>query len=248
MMKAGKAGMCMAGNMYKSLFFLLMLAAGAVSAASPSGWYINNYKGPVQKNWVPEPADAVAALGFGMIELTQYPNQQPTEKQKQAAAKLVRDSIRSAKKHGWFDQKKAFADGYELMFEDETHYINKAFVMDDQVLNPERPEFLMYYPTDKGMLLIGIMYGVVARGPQIGGPLTLWHYHLGHTSCYENGVFPMASPNEKNECAKGIPLIKSPEMLHVWFFNHPDGRFATRMGLNAAEMQQAIREIEQLKQ
>ncbi len=231
----------------KQFLFLLFFLAWMNSALSEDlPWYVNHYNGPVKKIWVAETQDNINSLGFGMFELSQFPDLRATPEQQKNADELVTNSIQNALRRGWFDQKNAFADGFELMFDDETHYINKTYIMDSEVLNPERPEFLMYYSTKKGPVLMGIMYGAFERGPQVGGPLTLWHYHLGRVSCYENGRFPLSDLDANGKCGKGVPLGKSPEMLHVWFFKHPDGPFATRMTLNQEEMDVAIKQIEKI--
>ena len=36
-------------------------------------------------------------------------------------------------------------------------------------------------------------------------------------------------PNLAGECARGLPRVRSPEMLHVWLIEHPEGPFSTRM-------------------
>ena len=75
-----------------------------------------------------------------------------------------------------------------------------------------------------------------ARGPQVGGPSTVWHYHIfPMVRCFHEGV-PKAFPQTDGTCHKGIPTNRSPEMLHVWFVDRPEGVFATPMALSAAEI------------
>ena len=50
------------------------------------------------------------------------------------------------------------ADGFIGLFQDRRHYAKWEFVNDDVVLDPERPEFLMYYASPDGMQLIGFMF------------------------------------------------------------------------------------------
>ena len=104
-----------------------------------------------------------------------------------------------------------------------SHYINRAYLTDGALLDPERPEGLVYLHGDNGeRLLIGSLYiAQPGHGPDIGGPLTDWHTH-------------------DNLCAGGpgllpkLPLIGCPpgsvpiaaEMMHVWLFDHPAGPFA----------------------
>lgn len=41
----------------------------------------------------------------------------------------------------------------------------------------------------------------------------------------------IGAPGEDGACAHGFPNHRTPEMLHVWLLDHPQGRFATRMEL-----------------
>ena len=117
--------------------------------------------------------------------------------------------------------------------------MNYDFVFDDRFLDPDHPEFLMYYDVPGGKQLVGYMYMVPLgqEGLQIGGPLTRWHYHLWATpSCILNGRVSVGRP-VTGKCAEGQPSQKSPEMLHVWLVDHPDGRFASKMSLPRSLMQ-----------
>jgi hypothetical protein len=58
------------------------------------------------------------------------------------------------------------------MPDDDRHFMSEEFLLDDRILDPERPEFLMYYATPEGMALTGLMFYVRSVGdwgPQIGG-------------------------------------------------------------------------------
>jgi len=37
-------------------------------------------------------------------------------------------------------------------------------------------------------------------------------------------------------------------MLHVWFFDHPDGRFATRMRLSEEQLKTGIKQVLDLQE
>ena len=79
-------------------------------------------------------------------EVSQYPpGAQPTPEQQEAADRLIERCERAVQKHGWEDFQKALADGFKLLPNDRRHYYNEEYVFDDRVLDPERPEFLMYY-------------------------------------------------------------------------------------------------------
>lgn len=196
--------------------------------AEPLPWYIRSFMD--DEGWKPEAGYYFP--DFGMYELTQFPDKEATPEQKRRADELIEKTFAAVKAKGWLNKEQALRDGYKNMYKDKIHYYKEEFLYDGEVLNPERPEFLMFYPTEQGELLMGVMFGSVERGEQIGGPLTLWHYHVEQGICYRNGHLPIGEVNEKGECAEGVVSHHSPEMLHLWFFDHPDGRFATRMRLS----------------
>ena len=176
-----------------------------------------------------------------LVEVTQYPDTvEPSAEQKKSADELVRESFAAAKRNGWFDFAKGLKDGFELMFADSEHYVKREFITDDKILDPDRPEFLMYYETSRGPKLAGYMYMVRTpeeRGPQIGGPSTIWHYHIWPDPiCLYRGMFSVAMLDTNAKCREGVVGQKSPEMIHVWFIEHPDGPYATGMKLSPEQV------------
>ncbi len=182
-----------------------------------------------------------------MLEATRYPDMDPTPEQKKAAQELVRRCYESARAHGWYDFDKATEDGFRLKVADLTHYNNVEFLFDDHVLDPDRPEYLMFYDTANGKQLAGFMFvprSNEEEGPQIGGPLTRWHYHLwSKPICLERGVVDRGQLID-GKCKVGSPSIRSPEMLHVWLLDHPEGSFATGMHLSPELLNSLVKERE----
>jgi hypothetical protein len=99
------------------------------------------------------------------------------------------------------------------------HADNPAYDDDGHILDPERPETLVYAVAASGQpVLLGAMFkmdGVGDAGPAVAGPLTVWHAHdhicftapftiAGLTSPY--GLCPLGS----------VTLPITQEMLHVW--------------------------------
>ena len=162
-------------------------------------------------------------------EVSQFPpGAEPTREQQEAADGLVERSNRAVEKHGWEDFQNAVADGFQSHPNDGRHYFNAEYVFDDRVLDPERPEFLMYYETPQGKRLVGFMFymaQITDRGPQIGGPLTVWHYHLFPQDRCLLGM----KRRPHGDCAWGVPIRRGSEMLHAWLIRHPLGPFGTRM-------------------
>ena len=158
----------------------------------------------------------------------------PTTEQRQWADEFVARSWEAARRHGWLDFEKAKADGFEPLWGDREHYQKREFLFDDRILDPDRPEFLMYRATPRGKLLVGFMYftrSLEEQGPQPGGSLAPWHYHPwnGRGYCAEGGILPVSRPDGQGRCPKGEHVSRSAEMLHVWFVDHPLGPFADAM-------------------
>ena len=123
----------------------------------------------------------------------------------------------------------------------------KNIIYDDQIMNPERPEVLIY----SGKRLIGAMFlatcescDINRSGPQPGGGLTQWHYHIFNFNfCFPDRLpeheFSLALPGSDGLCPSGVLTNRTPEMIHVWLEDHPDGRFASDDGFSLPPVDQA---------
>jgi uncharacterized membrane protein len=158
----------------------------------------------------------------------------PTAEQRAWADAFVQRSLEAAKRHGWYDFEKAKADGFVPQWGDREHFYNREFLFDDKILDPDRPEFLMYMDTPRGKLLTGYMYyarELGEKGPTPGGTITTWHLHdwAPRGYCAERGLLVVARPDPPGQCATGTFVTKSGEMLHVFFIDHPLGPYADAM-------------------
>lgn len=229
-----------------------LLPAGAQAPAS-ARWYIAEVKdhdhgqaqsaehaGHVQdppRKWEPMREINPRRMHGGQetYEVTRFPNAQPTTQQRRGADGLVEKVRASAQRHGWFDYKIAASDGFNLLPADNIHYVNRAFALDDAQLDPDRPEFLLFLDTPAGKRLAAFMF--LARGPedhgaQVGGPLTLWHYHAWiDPVCLLERRVVIGFSDRSGLCGNGVPMHRSPEMMHVWLVKNPGGPFATSMSL-----------------
>jgi hypothetical protein len=120
------------------------------------------------------------------------------------------------------DPAAAAADGYHVegMHGLDFHADNPAYGEDGRILDPERPETLVYAVAPDGRpVLLGAMFSMPDRsepGPAVGGPLTVWHAHericLG---LVPPGLASIRSP--LGACPVGsIEIPITPEMIHVW--------------------------------
>ena len=134
------------------------------------------------------------------------------------------------------DLELARAEGYRPITAPElplVHFHNGAYHRDGRILDPERPEDLVYFNDGGVMRLVGAMYVMPEAGlagPQPGGALTTWHAHLD--LCFEDrvdGPMIVGRATADRPCPDGSELVPTPEMLHVWLYDNPDGPFATNM-------------------
>jgi hypothetical protein len=190
--------------------------------------------------WQPEstvPKDPQDVTKMIIWEVSRYWNADaPTPQQRLAQDKLIAACYAAARKNEWFRFEKGYDSGYRKIFDDKTHFGNESYALDNDVLNPERPEFLMYYNSPLGKRLVGFMFLVddpTGEGAQIAGPETIWHYHIWpEPFCLAGGLLIIGRPNNQGVCERGTLSHRSPEMLHVWLIDHPDGPFATKMEID----------------
>jgi hypothetical protein len=143
-----------------------------------------------------------------------------TPAQRRAAAELYRQ-VRTAIAP-YADPAVAVAAGYKAtgIRGAGFHADNPAYGKDGRMLDPARPETLVYATRADGTpVLLGAMFevpGLRDAGPAVGGPLTVWHAH--EQVCF--GLLPpslagLTSP--LGACPAGSVLIAlTNEMIHVW--------------------------------
>lgn len=216
--------------------------AGPASQATQDRWAARSLGG--KQTWVREsslPKEPQKKPRMVIYEVSQYPpGTRPTPLQIQLARDLVDRCFEAAKRNGWFQFKNGLEQGYRLLFGDKRHYVKPAFVFDNAMLDCDRPEFLMYYDTPRGKGLAGLMFyadTATGWGAQVAGPLTIWHYHVwAPTQCLRRQLLLVGTADENGRCASGVPMHRSPEMVHVWFIDRPKGPFASSMHLKDEEI------------
>lgn len=167
-------------------------------------------------------------------EVTRHPYQEPTYLQIEGAEQFFWRSLKSAMNRNWFIVDVGLKDGYGLDGKGgvDNHFFKAENFRDENLLVPNRPESLIYHDSNsRGVSLNGMMYYHTSRNegaPQIGGPLTPWHYHVFDKPVCHRGV--LVQPFD-SECSGGDKLIRSPEMIHTWFIDHPAGSFGTQTKL-----------------
>ncbi len=142
----------------------------------------------------------------------------------------------------WKDPAYAEAHGFRSIgdgFTGDEHFINTSFFDDGHILDPDRPESLVYDTRSGKRVLESAMF-MMAPGdswddiPDIGGPLTQWHIH--NNLCFTTTGQVAGLTNAEGGC--NAPLVKGPEtpMIHVWIRKHPCGPFAALEGVGAGQV------------
>ena len=169
----------------------------------------------------------VAGIGGETIGETPLPgvllpvgtNRPPTADEKRLADEFHKETIAAIAKYE--DISVAAADGYNVVsiVGSEYHAENDTYKSDGIVLDPNRPETLVYEPTPNGPVLLGAMYemeSIGERGPMFAGPITVWHAH-DHI-CF--GSVPLSITGFESPLGS-CPLLSfslpvTNEMMHVW--------------------------------
>jgi hypothetical protein len=156
----------------------------------------------------------------------------PTDSERKAAARLVDDTRAATARFQSITT--AAVEGYRSASNPPLatdHYVNGAYATDGKVLDPTRPEALMYTLTSHGPILVGVMFltnNSGEAGPEIGGCLTRWHVH--DNLCYAPDTMAISGFTTKpGECPNGLVHLLPPAALHVWLLDVPGGPFAEEM-------------------
>jgi len=151
-----------------------------------------------------------------------------TPEQRAAADRLLADTKASLTRYQ--DPAAAVAAGYKPGPVSDAdpllHFQNQANA--HAILDPDRPQALVYARTATGLRLVGAMYQmpqVGQWGPDPGGPLTQWHQHEG--ICFSPFGFEFSFETPFWTCPVGSTSITTAPMLHVWIIdNGKNGPFA----------------------
>jgi hypothetical protein len=158
---------------------------------------------------------------------------QPSLAQSGAARRLVADTRRGLAR--LVDLRDAVAAGYaphRRVGEAIKHYFNPGYVIDGRVLDPARPEGLLYAFTTRGPVVVAAVYLMNRAdepGRAVGGCLTHWHAHDNLCSSDpDNGrITGLRGPGGR--CPRGQVPWAAPPMLHTWVIDIPGGPFAHKV-------------------
>jgi hypothetical protein len=161
----------------------------------------------------------------------------------QRSEKLIETTIKDLKRFQTPAQ--AYALGYRSIGDRLTgdeHYVNWSYANDGHILDPTRPESVVYEVRNGKQQAVAAMYGMpfgstFADVPDVGGPLTQWHVHAN--LCLTNNpqqrvVAGLTSLN--GACPPGTSKAGNTPMLHVWSIPNPCGPFAALEGIGAGQV------------
>lgn len=152
----------------------------------------------------------------------------PSAAQRAAADRLFTETLANISR--FEDVSVAAAEGYDVdaMGRLGGHADNPEYKDDGRILDPTRPETLVYHPGPDGPVLLGAMYQMDQSGevgPMVGGSLTVWHGH-DHVcfSVIPLGLGSLGSP--MGTCPLGtVTVALTNEMIHVWTVAGAPSRF-----------------------
>ena len=148
------------------------------------------------------------------------PDREPTPAERAAAAEMVVAARAALARYA--DPAAAAADGYRVhgLSGIDFHAQNEVYERDGRIMDPARPEGLVYAVAPDGRpVLMGAVFSmprVAAPGPAVGGPLTVWHAHENVcVSPIPPALTGLLSP--LGMCPIGsIAVPLTPEMIHLW--------------------------------
>jgi hypothetical protein len=146
----------------------------------------------------------------------------------------------------WSDPATAEAAGFHSIGDAVTgfeHYVNWNWINDEDFLDPDHPESLVYQPQPDGSKkLVSAMYMLpdtvsLDQVPDIGGALTQWHIH--NNLCFTTDpVAPRVAgiTDANGGCPATLQKFPPAPMIHVWIVAHPCGPFAALEGVGAGQI------------
>jgi hypothetical protein len=168
------------------------------------------------------------------IDLSGTPGVTPVEQRR--AETLIRRTIANLRRYA--SPAAAYAAGYRSIGDhvDAEHYVKWSYTDDGHILDPSRPESIVYQYRDGKQQAVAAMYQLpfgssFADVPDVGGPLTQWHVHAN--LCLSD------DPQQKiltgfteihGSCPPGTSKASNTPMLHVWIVPTPCGPFAAVEG------------------
>jgi hypothetical protein len=139
----------------------------------------------------------------------------------------------------------AYAAGYRTIGDAVTgdeHYVNWSYANDGHILDPKRPESIVYEVRNGKQTAVAAMYALplgssFADVPDVGGALTQWHVHRNLCLTDDPQQRLVAGViGETEACPPGTTKAGNAPMLHVWTIPNVCGPFAALEGIGAGQV------------
>lgn len=187
------------------------------------------------------PTTPTTTTSPGTIKLVSETGVTSTELQR--AETLLTDTVKDLKRFQTPAQ--AYAAGYRSIGDGITgdeHYTNWSYVNDGHILDPTRPESVVYEVKNGKQTAVAAMYSLPLGSsftdvPDVGGALTQWHVH--RNLCLTNNPqqrLVAGITSEKGGCPPGTSKAGNTPMVHVWTVPNPCGPFAALEGIGAGQV------------
>lgn len=144
----------------------------------------------------------------------------------------------------WADRSHALASGFFSIGDGARgyeHLVNLEYMYDQDLLNPDRPESLIYRVRPHGhRRLVAAMYYLLpgarlASAPELGGRLTQFHVH--RLLCLKPGSLTGVSQLPDGSCPPRTTRPKdNTPMIHVWIVPNRCGPFAALTDAGGGEV------------
>ena len=175
------------------------------------------------------------------IDLGGTPGVTPAEQHRAEA--LLRATIVDLRRYQYPTE--AMAAGYRSIGDAATgdeHYVKWSDVNDGHILDPARPESLVYEMRDGRQQIAAAMYMLpfgsrFTDAPDVGGALTQWHVHgdLCLTNSTDDKLLS-GFVGVNGTCPAGSSKAGNTPMLHVWVVPNQCGPFAALEGVGAGQV------------
>jgi hypothetical protein len=195
---------------------------------------------PVVTTTTVAPAVTKANVMAEPIDISGTPGVTPVEQRR--AENLVHDTIVDLRRYEF--PLAAYAAGYRSIGDriPVQHYVNWSYINDGHILDPSRPESIVYAYRDGTQRAVAAMYQLPFGSsftdvPDVGGPLTQWHVHadLCLTNNPQQRVLSSFT-TISGSCPPGTSKAGNTPMLHVWIVPNPCGPFAALDGVGAGQV------------
>ena len=187
------------------------------------------------------PSTTTAPAAAGPIKLESETGVTPAELRR--ADNLLSATIKDLRR--FRTPAEAYAAGYRSIGDAVTgdeHYTNWSYVNDGHILDPTRPESVVFESRNGKQTAVAAMYSLPLGStfsdvPDVGGALTQWHVHrdLCLTDNPQQRIVSGIT-SQDGACPPGTSKAGNTPMLHVWIVPNPCGPFAALEGIGAGQV------------